>query len=581
MKKNKTIKKLEAIMLIAAMAIVSVPAVTAPEVLPDEWPCADEPHIHNIETIAEVAGVTSGGGGGSTGGGPCIVDLPSDPVTMSAYYSYDDSFFKTTLSGVPPGYDVTNGVYNGWCIDYGTPMPINISILVNLFSSYCPPVHLDHANWSYVNYLINNKQSDYYNDTQTAIWYFINLGPWTVAPTPIGQNMVNDALANGAGFVPGPGQLVAVLCDPVNRDMDGDGTPDVQFSFIEVVVPDIPEDGTPVIKCKWEYDLGPGPHDGFAHDSCITPGLQVAPNPGGFVKVGYYAVVTDPQGRDHIDHVYADIWHPDGEFKYQIELRPVGLSASGYDKTIALKTWDHVISVHRDIITVNDDWAMQLDPGINWWDDVRDELNEPLAYMFYGEALLSYCQPGGYYTVGVRAHDAYNIWTDYLWNWFWYIPTAAIQIDFNTVDYGVVAESFDQWVGGDYDMDTSHKPTVRNIGNCPVELWVIQDDMDFGTTDGRWNVQFDAQLTADERNRVYYPPNTRGPVRIPGIVNLCTMEKLDFSIHVYKGYPGIEYKGNMGLFAFIHDASFIWGTRPEFIGDAPNGVPQNVNIVIV
>jgi hypothetical protein len=331
--------------------------------------------------------------------------------------------------------------------------------------------------------------------------------------------------------------------------------------------------GPPVIKVKWEYDLGPGPHDGFAHDSCIAPGLGVAPLPGRNVKVGYYAVVTDPQGKDHVDKVYADIWHPDGEFKYQIELKRVGFEDTDYDKTIALKIWDHVISYHRDIITVNEGWAMGLDPGIDWWADVRDELNEPLAYMYYGEALLSYCQPGGYYTVGVRAHDHNGAWCDYLYNQFWYIPTAAIEIDFDMIDYGVVAESFDQWVGGDYDMDTSHKPTVRNIGNCPVELWVVQDDMDFGKTDGRWNVQFDAQLTADEKNRVYYYPDVR--TRIPGHVDLCTKEKLDFSIHVFKGFPDIPYKGTMGLYAFIYDTSYIWYTRSEFIGDAPNGVAQN------
>jgi hypothetical protein len=400
-------KKIIAIMVIITMAFVSIPAVTADN---GEWPCYDEPDLHNIETIAQVAGVPSGGGGGT---------------------------------GEPTGIDDPNS---------------------------------------------NN--------------------------------------------------------------------------------------GPPIIKVKWEYDLGPGPHDGFAHDSCIEPGLQVAPLPNRFVLVGYYAVVTDPQGKDHVDHVYADIWHPDGEFKYQIELTRIGFEDTVYDKTVALGIWDHVIRNHRDIITVNDDWAMGLDPGINWWDDVRDELNEPLAYMYYGEALLSYCQPGGYYTVGVRAHDHYSAWCDYLFNQFWYIPTAAIQIDFRTVDYGIVAESFDQWVGGDYDMDTPHKPTVRNIGNCPVELWVIQNDMDFGKTDGRWNVQFDAQLTADEINRVYYFPDIL--TRIPGILDLCTMEKLDFSIHVFKGLPNIPYSGRMGLYAYIDDQSFVWGTRPEFIGDAPNGVPQNI-----
>ena len=214
---------------------------------------------------------------------------------------------------------------------------------------------------------------------------------------------------------------------------------------------------------------------------------------------------------------------------------------------------------------------MGLDPGIDWWADVRDELNEPLAYMYYGEALLNYCQPGGYYTVGVRAHDHIGIWCDYLWNRFWYIPTAAIEIDFDMIDYGSVAESSNKWVGGDIDMNTPTKPTVRNIGNTPVELWIEQDDMDFGKTNGDWNVEFDARMRANGQE-VYYSPEER--VRIPGILRMCEKEKLDFSIHVWKGFPGETYTGTMDLFAYIDMGTFIWDTPSQHIGDAPGGVPQ-------
>ena len=36
----------------------------------------------------------------------CIVDLPTDPVTMSVYYSLGYSQFIVTLSNVPTGYDI-------------------------------------------------------------------------------------------------------------------------------------------------------------------------------------------------------------------------------------------------------------------------------------------------------------------------------------------------------------------------------------------------------------------------------------------------------------------------------------------
>ena len=318
----------------------------------------------------------------------------------------------------------------------------------------------------------------------------------------------------------------------------------------------------PIVKVKWEYDED----DGY-HDASVSPGLQVAPNLFGTRTVGYYAVVTDPNGRETVASVYADVWHPDGSYKYQIELFKIA------EKPIALSIWDHVDIVHPDLITVNEDWAQGLPPEVTWWEDVRDELNEQLAYLYYGEAEISYCQPGGYYYVGVRATDHMNLWGSYLCNQFWYIPTSAVEIDFTTVDYsqeGPVAVSYERWIGGDYIMGTSSKPTVRNIGNCPVELWVEQDHMGFSDTLGVWNVMFDARLTADG-DEVYYYPEEK--VQIPGILDMCTMEKLDFSIHVYKGFPNIDYSGYMDLYAYIDDASFIWPTPLEFIGDLPYGVP--------
>jgi hypothetical protein len=73
-----------------------------------------------------------------------------------------------------------------------------------------------------VNYIINHKQGTV-NDIQAAIWYFVNGG--FMPSTPAGQAMVNDALANGEGFYPGTGGMLAVLCLLGNR---------VQLTFVEI-----------------------------------------------------------------------------------------------------------------------------------------------------------------------------------------------------------------------------------------------------------------------------------------------------------------------------------------------------------
>jgi hypothetical protein len=329
----------------------------------------------------------------------------------------------------------------------------------------------------------------------------------------------------------------------------------------------------PIIKVKWEYDMDTEFHDA---DLCDAH-LQVAPIIGQTVTVGYFAVVTSPNGIDpnpaNLGYVYTycDIWHPDGQFKYQIELYPVGWDGQSYDKTVALDAWDLVTDCHQDLIMTNDDWASSLPPGTEPYCDVHDELNEELALLYYGEAELSYCQPGGTYYVGATAFDKLGNQADYVYNSFWYIPTSAVEIDFNTVDYSPVHIGTHKVVGGDCDMLTPNKPTVRNIGNTPVILGVKQDDMGFGETSGEWNVQFDARMTANGEY-VYYSPYEEAT--IPGILPLCTKEKLDFSILATKGVSGITYSGWMKIYACIYFTTSPYTTPCWFIGDAPVPVPQ-------
>ena len=120
-------------------------------------------------------------------------------------------------------------------------------------------------------------------------------------------------------------------------------------------------------------------------------------------------------------------------------------------------------------------------------------------------------------------------------------------------------------------MFTPNKPTVRNIGNTPVELWVTQDHMGFGKTSGNWNVEFDARMNADGEYVYYYPDET---VRIPGVLELCSIDKLDFSILVNKATSGETYNGYMDLCAFIDHTSYIWTTPPEWVEQAPHPIPQ-------
>jgi hypothetical protein len=75
-------------------------------------------------------------------------------------------------------------------------------------------------------------------DIQKAIWYFINMVGNYSPSSATAMAIVNDALANGNGFIPQTGEIIAVICVPVIL------LPEpvfVQISIIELLDPVVPE----------------------------------------------------------------------------------------------------------------------------------------------------------------------------------------------------------------------------------------------------------------------------------------------------------------------------------------------------
>ena len=165
--------------------------------------------------------------------------LPPTSVLLVANNG-TQAFFDITLSNVPPGYDVSNGMYLGWCIDRTAEMQFDAPHSVTLHSSLNPDVLAD-QNWTMVNYILNHKQGDR-EDIQQAIWYFINLDSGYTPLRPTAMEMVDDANANGTGFVPTTEQTVAVIAMP---DVTFPQAEDVQISIIEVTVPISGSEPTP------------------------------------------------------------------------------------------------------------------------------------------------------------------------------------------------------------------------------------------------------------------------------------------------------------------------------------------------
>ncbi|MEM2889418.1 MAG: hypothetical protein QXR42_08135 [Candidatus Bathyarchaeia archaeon] len=166
------------------------------------------------------------------------LNLPSDPVTIEVFDG-TVSYFETHLMDVPPGYDVTNQTYLGWCVDTRAHLERSPARhMVFLYSSLNPPGELASEEWDMVNYILNHKQGKEAMDIQEAIWYFIHMDESFNPTRPGAWDLINDAIANGNGFVPEYGQTVAVICYPTPLFPQ-----EVQISIIEVqntVIPEFP-----------------------------------------------------------------------------------------------------------------------------------------------------------------------------------------------------------------------------------------------------------------------------------------------------------------------------------------------------
>jgi hypothetical protein len=158
------------------------------------------------------------------------VRLPTQLVTMNAQYG-DVSWFTTTLSGIPAGFDIIDGTYQGWCVQKNIRMTQRVNHTVLLYSSDDPslPKEFQNNNWDKINYLLNHKTGDR-TSIQKAIWHY-----WTNENCSTDTNasaMIAAAEQNGAGFTPTSGDRVAI---PI------EGIPAIQLTFIELILP-IPGD---------------------------------------------------------------------------------------------------------------------------------------------------------------------------------------------------------------------------------------------------------------------------------------------------------------------------------------------------
>ncbi len=297
----------------------------------------------------------------------------------------------------------------------------------------------------------------------------------------------------------------------------------------------------PIIKAMWVQDTTPYLEDGDpAH---VQPGSQFLPPMKfeGKKDLEFWVVVTDPEGVSTIQLVEINVYYPDGAHKFQLILEKV-------DK------WEVGIPAYQAALS---SCLVKYGPGYDHA-NVQHQLDQSLSAVYMATGYMHYHQPAGTYAFCADAMDTFGNWastdeTD-LCSSFWYIPVPALELDFKKVDYGTVQVGAQKMVGGDRTfLSKDGKPTVRNIGNTPVQIMVAQDDMGFGYSgigaDKEWNVQYKARLGHLPADLVYFEPGwAKGdavPVSIPwtvlpNILPLCTTDKMDFGIEVIKSKPSVK-----------------------------------------
>jgi cysteine-rich repeat protein len=170
-----------------------------------------------------------------------ILNLPCDPVTVThgPWLGGTNSTLDITLSNVPSGFDATDGTtYTGWCIEDNLKPDLNAPLLVD---STCDQVDLPSSYqgipWDKVNYLLNHKIGTSL-DVQNALYYVAGAdSAATPPPNANVQAMIDNANANGDGFLAGPGQVTAVVIFADGIGKFGAAPDDNQDTIIEVPIP--------------------------------------------------------------------------------------------------------------------------------------------------------------------------------------------------------------------------------------------------------------------------------------------------------------------------------------------------------
>lgn len=332
------------------------------------------------------------------------------------------------------------------------------------------------------------------------------------------------------------------------------------------LVRDIGGGAAPIVKAKWEmvgkYTETVGNPSLEGKDDSTAAGAQIAPT-GAYDTYKDYsicAIVTDPDGIADIDNVYTDIYYPS---THSFHANPAHLDVTnggmpnnpadiglaqcgaqrGDENVLSKLTKTQGYNLFCNSIRNNNNnlptfYANTLPGGSGQFDyneicDPDGELMKETAFVYCAEKQLYYEDPAGMYDVLVFALDKAGVFSNEAWNQFEYLPLTSFAVDFTSVNYGNVKLNTHKVISGDLNFSNGDgKPTVRNLGNTRLEIGIVQNDMGMGTTDGKYNVKYDARVGSNEDDWKDFWPYKK--IYLQDILDLSEDEEMDFSILVTK-----------------------------------------------
>jgi hypothetical protein len=268
-----------------------------------------------------------------------------------------------------------------------------------------------------------------------------------------------------------------------------------------------------------------------------------------------YLVVRDPEGRDDIFQVFAQVFHPR-------DVPPW----CGSEKFKATE-FDYIPLTTDEIIDAIDDALLSGHLTKAEYDDIIHEVFEkPEAYVYCIRLPMEYCEPAGIYKVRMWATDSDCSSSEICYALFEWKPCVVVEYDFTKLDFGKIEADVEKVIIGDETMETPGiagngagqvNPTLKNEGNTKVHIQIKSEEMTHTEYDQYKIPEFDVYWMGQ-----YYVYNSDGQsgdwtawLELCPDLCLCQTKQIDFSIHPKHNLPPGTYVGKLTM----HISKGDWG----------------------